>query len=154
MEISLRLKSICEELELKEVTLHMPDSLARLTVAMPSSAMELVLEEILDNSKKFHPNHDPRIEMQINQKNEQTVLITIIDNGLTLSVDQLEWAWHPYFQGEKHFTGEIPGMGLGFPTVATLVWQSGGQLKISNRIPGPGVIVEIALPLAMEKTNV
>jgi two-component system cell cycle response regulator len=71
----------------------------------------------------------------------------VADNGQTLSTEQLAWVWLPYVQGEKDFTGELPGMGLGFPMVATLVWKAGGDLHLRNRHDGPGVIVELKIPL-------
>ena len=49
-------------------------------------------------------------------------------------------------QGEKDFTGELPGMGLGFPMVATLTWKAGGDLWLRNRNDGPGVIVQVEIP--------
>ena len=58
----------------------------------------------------------------------------------------MQWAWTPYVQAEKYFTGEAQGMGLGLPLVATLVWRVGGQAQIYNREDGPGVVVEIDLP--------
>jgi nitrogen fixation/metabolism regulation signal transduction histidine kinase len=39
-------------------------------------------------------------------------------------------------------------MGLGLSMVAALIWEAGGDCKFRNREDGPGVIVELALPLA------
>ena len=55
--------------------------------------------------------------------------------------------WSPYIQGEKYFTGEAPGMGLGLSLVATLVWQVGGEVELTNRRDGSGVEVILRLPL-------
>ena len=55
--------------------------------------------------------------------------------------------WTPYIQGEKYFTGEAPGMGLGLPLVATLVWQVGGEVRLANRTDGSGVEVTLLMPL-------
>jgi nitrogen fixation/metabolism regulation signal transduction histidine kinase len=52
----------------------------------------------------------------------------------------------PYYQGEKDFTGEAPGMGLGLSTVSAIVWGVGGACRITNREDGPGVIVELVVP--------
>ena len=72
--------------------------------------------------------------------------LRIIDNGITLSPGQISKLWSPYYQGEKYFTGEIPGMGLGLPMVAALVWEVGGTCQLRNRDDGPGVIVELVIP--------
>jgi K+-sensing histidine kinase KdpD len=39
-------------------------------------------------------------------------------------------------------------MGLGLPLVASLVWEIGGQCRLANREDGPGVVVELQLPLS------
>ena len=75
------------------------------------------------------------------------------DDGQTLSTEQLAWAWLPYVQGEKDFTGELPGMGLGFPMVASLIWKAGGDLHLRNRHNGPGVIVELKVPFERTARN-
>jgi signal transduction histidine kinase len=56
--------------------------------------------------------------------------------------------WSPYYQGEKFFTGEMAGMGLGLPGVASLVWEVGGRCRIYNQPAGPGVVIELTLPIA------
>ena len=72
----------------------------------------------------------------------------ICDDGLALSPEQLAQVWTPYYQGEKYFAGEVTGMELGLPMVASLVWGVGGTCRIHNREEGPGVVVELVLPLA------
>jgi nitrogen fixation/metabolism regulation signal transduction histidine kinase len=56
----------------------------------------------------------------------------------------------PYYQVEKYFTGQVPGMGLGLAMVSALVWQVGGACQMYNREKGPGVVVEIQLPELLE----
>ncbi len=140
-------KRVCDQLELNNVELMMPAAYGDHRVAMTDIALELVMDELLENSKKFHPSRSPKIDISVGQTEKGFIHIRVVDNGITLSAEQLAWAWLPYFQGEKDFTGELPGMGLGFPLVATLVWQSGGSLHLSNRPDGPGVMVEMKLPV-------
>ena len=138
---------------------------------MPISqrAIEMILWELLGNAKKFHPEKSPTVEVKISNvsrsqiasaglqiRREQKcdlsnvpggVRIQIGDDGLTLSPDQLAKMWIPYYQAEKSFTGEIPGIGLGLPMVATLLWDVGGTCRAYNREEGPGIVVELVLPL-------
>jgi nitrogen fixation/metabolism regulation signal transduction histidine kinase len=72
------------------------------------------------------------------------------DNGLTLSPEQLTNVWTPYYQGEKYFTGEAQGMGLGLALVATLVWNVGGTCTLSNQADGSGVVVGLLVPLVKQ----
>jgi two-component system cell cycle response regulator len=79
------------------------------------------------------------------------VNLQICDDGVTLSPAQLVQAWTPYYQGEKYFTGEFHGMGLGLSMVASLVWGVGGTCRLFNREDGPGVVVELVLPSTKDK---
>ena len=114
---------------------------------MTPDAVEIIIHELFENARKFHPKHEPQIEVSVGQTEPGFIQMRISDDGVCLSVEQLQWAWLPYFQGEKDFTGEIPGLGLGFPMVATLVWKSGGTINLRNRINGPGVIIDMRIPL-------
>lgn len=115
---------------------------------LTSRAMEQILWECMDNAVKFHPGHEPEINVSLTPKGEDQALVGVADNGLTLSPQQLERAFTPYYQGEKHLTFEVAGMGLGLSKVAALVWDIGGRCALKNRDDGPGVVVEITLPLA------
>ncbi len=146
-QLPVILKSTCDILSINDVNFSLPQSLYLTKIAMTPDALEMIFHELLDNSRKFHPLHAPQIDISVAELEQGFIQIIIADNGLTLSVEQLQWAWLPYFQGEKDFTGELPGLGLGFPMVATLVWKAGGTIVLRNRSDGPGVIVNIKIPL-------
>lgn len=140
-------RAICEPLRLSNVVVFLPEHLASMVVALTYDALESILYELLANARKFHPEKNPTVEVSVGQIDEGFIQIRVADNGQTLSAEQLSWAWLPYMQGEKDFTGELPGMGLGFPMVATLVWKAGGDLRLRNQKAGPGVVIEIKIPL-------
>jgi len=144
-------KATCISLSISNVSFSLPEVLFPIVIAITPDATEMIFHELLENSRKFHPTHEPKIEISVGQAETDFIQIRFLDNGLTLSVEQLRWAWLPYFQGEKDFTGEIPGLGLGFPMVATLIWKSGGTINLRNRNDEPGVIIDIRIPL--ESTN-
>jgi K+-sensing histidine kinase KdpD len=135
-------------LELKKVTVSGVEALREARLTLSAQAVELVLREVLENAKKFHPHQSPAVEISIKQDNAKEVCLTISDDGLILSPEQLTQAWKPYYQGEKDFTGEVSGMGLGLSMVASLIWGAGGTGRLYNREEGPGVVVELMLPLA------
>lgn len=141
------LQSIADTLKLDNVHLTLPAHLADETIALTPYAMEILLHELLENAQKFHPQRAPQVDVSVGQTEPGYIQLRVVDNGVNLSPEQLRWAWLPYVQGEKDFTGELPGMGLGFPMVATLVWQAGGDLRLRNRPDSTGVIVDLTLPL-------
>ena len=142
--------SLAQKLHLEKVAVNVPPPLQERCLIIAETALETILWEILENAKKFHPQQTPRVEVIVSPSlnNEQVVQLQVRDNGLTLSPEQIKWAMTPYVQSEKYFTGEVHGMGLGLSLVSMLVWQVGGDLKLFNRSDQPGIIVELALPLA------
>lgn len=121
-----------------------PDS-SEASVPLSPQAVELILLELLGNSRKFHPRKAPTVEIRLSA-GEHGVRLQIRDDGLTLAPDQLTRIWTPYYQAEDGFSGAVPGMGLGLPMVATLVWRVGGTCRAYNRADGPGLVVELLLP--------
>lgn len=134
-------------LDIQQVHLTLPENLRGITIALTRDALEMIFHELLDNARKFHPEHTPVIEITVGRTLPGFVNLRLTDDGTHLTPEQLQWAWLPYMQGEKDFTGELPGLGLGFPMVAVLVWKAGGSLRLRNRPDGPGVIIDMKIPL-------
>ena len=110
------------------------------------NGMEMILIELIGNAVKFHPRKRPKMTIRA-QRLADAIRIEVIDDGVCLSPDQLAQVWTPYYQAEKYFTGEVPGMGLGLPMVASLVWGAGGSCRMSNRPDQPGAIVTFEIPI-------
>ncbi len=137
---------IIEEMGLSSISVAMDPGLESKQIVLPFQSVEVLLWEILGNSLKFHPTGMPTITVEAQPAGSHGIAFRISDDGLTLSPRQLSTAWLPYYQGEKDFTGEAPGMGLGLSTVSAIVWGVGGACRIVNREGGPGVIVEFVIP--------
>ena len=139
---------IATRLGIEEVTTALETGLGSSALTLSSITVDTLLSEILENSMKFHPSRTPSVTITAFRPEDGRVALRIADDGQTLSPDQIEQVWKPYYQGEKEFTGEVSGMGLGLAMVAFLVWEKGGECRMINRDPGPGVVVELLLPLA------
>ncbi len=135
------------DLELESIKISQAEFLSSADMHIPISdqAMEQILWEILGNAQKFHPEQAPHLEIKISNF-DQEVKIQIWDDGLTLSPTQLAKMWTPYYQAEKYFSGQVPGMGLGLSTVSSMIWSVGGACNAYNRTDGPGIIVELVIP--------
>ena len=131
-----------EQLQL-EVKMESTGGERPLRLSQPAG--KLILHELLENAIRFHPAHTPQVEVRITADETQTTL-TFTDNGRHIPVEQLPHVWLPYYQAEKHFTGQVAGLGLGLPLVSVLVWQLGGSCQLTNRADTPGVIVELNIP--------
>jgi CheY-like chemotaxis protein len=113
-------------------------------------AMEIILREILENAKKFHPQANPTLDITFKNLDNTNYRLAITDDGIHLPPEQLKRAWVPYYQVEKEFTGEVAGMGLGLSTVSTLIWEVGGKYRMYNRGDRPGIVIELILPALLE----
>jgi two-component system, cell cycle response regulator len=134
-------------LELDHVISSVDDRHREHHTALSAAAVEVILWELLENAKRFHPEGAPTIEVAATLREGSAVKLLVSDNGLTLSSNQLSRAWMPYFRGEQGAAGVQPGMGLGLAVVASLLWQVGGSCRIYNREPAPGLVVELHIPL-------
>lgn len=115
-------------------------------VGLAPQAFELILLELLQNARKFHPAHQPsvRVEVSFSQGCHR---IEVRDNGRRLTPEQLRRAFSPYYQGEKGYSGQVPGMGLGLSMVRSLLWEVGGQCALFNRQDQEGLVVQLRIPV-------
>ena len=109
-------------------------------------SLEWILRELFENSVKFHPSNSPGIEVAIRVTGPSSVTLSVTDDGIHLSPEQLLLAPRPYAQGAKFDTGETPGMGLGLSVIVARLWEAGGSLSLRNRRERPGVVAEVVIP--------
>ncbi len=148
-QLSTLVQVIGAAVGLETVAVTCQEELTCARVGLAPQTIELILGELLANAKKFHPRQAPSVEILVWAVDARAVCIQVRDDGVTLAAEQLAQAWTPYYQGEKHFTGEVPGMGLGLAMVATIIWGVGGECRIANRDDEPGVIVELTVPVTV-----
>ncbi len=141
-------RSVVASLVFPTVSVSVTPGARALSIACAPLALEWMLCELLENARKFHPRGTPTVQIAATLDAAGGVRLTVDDDGRTLSPEQLAQAGQPYFQGEKIFTGEAPGMGLGLASVCALLWQAGGSCHLRNRVDGPGVCVELTWPRA------
>jgi two-component system, cell cycle response regulator len=145
--LDMLIKGICNDLGISKVQVHAARALPPDTqLKLSYRGMDLVLQEIMENARKFHPQLDPEIDVRVDTTDTNTTVINIRDDGVHLSPEDLRQVWTPYYQAEKDFTGQIDGMGLGLATVSALVWDVGGKVRMFNREDCPGVVIELMIP--------
>jgi len=136
------------EIQTVEVTADALLEQSKLYLAISYRALSIILHEVIGNAKKFHPQTQPNLDIEIAFVNDNTkVVLKISDDGLTLSPEQIERIWTPYYQGEKYFSGQVTGMGLGLSVVAALIRDIGGTYCGYNRDKGTGFVVEFTIPV-------
>ncbi|MCB8944271.1 MAG: response regulator [Ardenticatenaceae bacterium] len=138
--------NICARMDIKKVSISGLANRIGPRVTLSKAALEMVLWEIIGNAKKFHPQQQPVIEVAVAYEEAGEVMIQISDDGMTLAPEQVSQIWMPYYQGEKYFTGQVEGMGLGLSLVASIVWSIGGRCRLYNRAGRTGLTVDLILP--------
>jgi two-component system, cell cycle response regulator len=147
LQLPKLIQDTAAKIKLEQVALNMTEEARNKTVRFSGTEMETLLLEIFENSKKFHPEHTPHIIVNVKMLDPDHVSLSISDNGITLPPLEIEKICLPYYQGEKYFTGEMPGMGLGLSLVTTLLWKHGGTCRVSNRSDGKGIQVDLGFPV-------
>lgn len=141
------LEALAPSFGVASLEIRIAPDLASARLFLGPSAMEQIFAEALGNAQKFHPRRAPAVRVDVTAVTADRVRIHLEDDGVTLSPERLALVGTPFFQGEKFFTGEAPGMGLGLAMIRSLVWEVGGSCRVANVDPGPGVCVGIELPL-------
>jgi DNA-binding response OmpR family regulator len=148
-EIGPLVDQVAAHLGIQSVRVYCAKQLAGAHLPLSARAVELALTELLENARKFHPVEAPAVDVAVlDGDGGKAARLCVADDGVALSPEHLQHVWSPYYQGEKHFTGEARGTGLGLPTVAALVWGIGGRCQVRNRTDRDGLVVELTLPLA------
>ncbi|MFK7804062.1 MAG: response regulator [Anaerolineae bacterium] len=119
-------------------------------LSLSKKSLEVILGELIDNSRKFHPDNDPTIEIDATLlEDDNQIKLTVKDNGANVAPEELRYICQPYYQSESRFTGEVEGIGLGLATVATVLWSIGGTFDVKNRQDGQdGLQASMLIPLA------
>ena len=77
-------------------------------------------------------------------RNDDAILITIVDNGVGIAPDRRRSIFKPFY------TSREGAMGIGLPLAGHLVRKYRGSIKI-NSLPGQGTVARIVLPAGMPR---
>ena len=125
-----------------------PPNAERLSIGISPYNFEACARELFENAIKFRSGGCPNVKCAVVLAPDQSsIAFEFLSNATPLTEEERSNAWKPYWQADRFFTGEVPGMGLGLSLIATNVWSSGGTCKIANRTDAPGVKVTLAFPL-------
>jgi PAS domain S-box-containing protein len=109
-----------------------------------------VLSNLLDNALKFTAPED-RIDVTLRANlGARQAVLTVSDNGLGISADQLPYVFNALFQADRTLTRPYGGLGLGLTVVRGLVELHGGQATAASGGPGRGAEFTVRLPMEAE----
>jgi signal transduction histidine kinase len=102
-----------------------------------------VLNNIIKNAIQACSNSaNPQINLQL-EKHDQSIILSIQDNGRGISADEKEKIFTP------HFTTKSKGSGIGLSIVKQIIENHGGQISFVSS-PDSGTIFKIVLPTTLD----
>jgi signal transduction histidine kinase len=99
-----------------------------------------MMANVLHNASKYSPDQT-MIRVSVKQ-DERRVCIKVVDQGVGIPNEQIEWVFDTYAQLKPG----ADGLGLGLSLVRKLVELHGGTIKALSRGAGEGSTFEICLP--------
>ena len=113
--------------------------------------MKEVLSSYLDNAAKF--NRAPKRLVAITALSDGSRLkVSVTDDGPGIPGEEWPKLFRKFYQIDEHFTGQIPGFGLGLAFAKNVVEAHGGTVGLKSA-PGRGSEFYFIMPLP-EKTGV
>jgi two-component system OmpR family sensor kinase len=109
-------------------------------VQVSESELHEAIGNLLDNAIKYAPGATVRTRVR---SKDDSVLITVADNGPGMSPDVRARAFERFSRGETG--GSVSGSGLGLAIVERTLERAGGSVSLETRL-GKGTSVELRLP--------
>ncbi|MFB9356058.1 ATP-binding protein [Sneathiella chinensis] len=114
------------------------------TLTGDEDVLRQILLNLLSNAVKF-TGAGGAVLVRVRQQGDDHVAITVKDNGIGMSPEDIEVALKPFGQVRSDLAQGQKGTGLGLPLVASLVEAHGGRFEIDSS-PGKGTRCTILLP--------
>jgi two-component system, chemotaxis family, CheB/CheR fusion protein len=130
-----------------------PEREVRLTTSPPSAvvdgdstAIELLIENLVSNADKYSPASEP-IEVLI-ERREGEACLHVLDRGIGIADDDADSVFTPFYRTDEARL-KASGMGVGLAVCKRIVEAQGGRVWAGPR-DGGGADVGFALPLSSD----
>lgn len=106
--------------------------------------LERAMNNLLLNSLKYTATETGKVTLKVKQENDQSVSITITDNGIGVKSNELEKVFDRFYQGENHIN-KSGGTGVGLSFTKDIIQLHMGSISLESE-EGKGTTVKIELP--------
>jgi two-component system, OmpR family, sensor histidine kinase KdpD len=118
-------------------------------VNVEARLIEQAFGQILDNAAKYSAPGSP-ISVRAVADGDR-VLLSVHDEGIGLTQDEVERLWDRSFRGARH--PNTPGSGLGLWIARAFVVANGGTVEAVSAGPRRGTTITVALPVAPQAVS-
>ncbi len=108
------------------------------------------LANLLSNAAKF--THHGRVELDVQEKDEETLLFKVSDTGIGIDPASLAMLFEPFTQNDSSYARRFGGTGLGLALTRRLVRMLGGEVSVITA-PGTGSLFTLEVPRNYAKAN-
>ena len=105
-----------------------------------------IVQNILGNSVKYCNRSDARAEILCRSIDDESVSITITDNGLGVPDEMLTKMFDVFYRGDKARNNPAKGSGLGLAISSKIIERFNGSIRAEN-VAGGGLAIIITLPI-------
>jgi signal transduction histidine kinase len=105
----------------------LPEDEEVLTIPANKSMLYIALNNIIDNAFKYS---EPNPVILSFEATEQSIIITVSDDGPGIREEHLEKIFHPFFRADK--SRNIPGSGIGLYITSKIVELFKGTIRVNG----------------------
>lgn len=146
LNITLIIETIVEDLQISQAYSHIDIQLDKANqqyiIQGQLRYIELALRKIIENAYMFAHQ---RVLIRLRSQKEY-IKITIIDDGIGISQDDMRHIFTPFTRGSQAVTLYPNGSGLGLYLARHIILKHKGKLSMISPIQDKGVEVDIILP--------
>jgi len=135
------MKVMSEPMKKKVAGVKLDPGLDKLILDVDPTLMQHAVRNVLDNALKFGAT-EVKVSGQLENGH---VLLRFADNGPGIPPEDRERVFERFYQVEKSFSGQVPGVGLGLTMVRQTVESHGGRVWVESQV-GSGTTVCMDLP--------
>jgi two-component system, OmpR family, phosphate regulon sensor histidine kinase PhoR len=115
-----------------------------LTLRADEARLHEVLYNLLENAVKYS-HENGRIDLGATKHGDE-VALSVTDNGLGISKDDLPRVFERFYRADKARSRELGGTGLGLAIVKHIAQLHGGRVEAESEM-GRGTTIRVVLPL-------
>jgi signal transduction histidine kinase len=107
--------------------------------------LEILFRNLIDNAVKYGGS-PPAVEVLANPRQDGRVVVSIIDNGAGIPVNQRRKVFGRFVRLGSELERSTPGTGLGLYLVRNVTKAIGGSIRVYDREDDSGTRFEVTLP--------